>query len=95
MPLLRSWVDSANDPEGHFPLNNLPFGAFQHRENDEHEGVSVAIGDKVLDLTGMEEAGLLNSTAEEGGVFFFPLLNEFMECGPELWAAMRAWQRGC
>ena len=26
--LVRSWVETANDPESPFPLNNLPFGVF-------------------------------------------------------------------
>ena len=26
--LVRSWVETANDPESPFPLNNLPYGVF-------------------------------------------------------------------
>jgi fumarylacetoacetase len=27
-PNLRSWVESANDPNTDFPIQNLPFGVF-------------------------------------------------------------------
>ena len=47
MPLMKSWVESANAPDGDFPLNNLPYGAFRHRTEDDREGVCVAIGDRV------------------------------------------------
>ena len=32
MPLMRSWVDSANAPDCPFPLNNLPYGVFSTGE---------------------------------------------------------------
>jgi fumarylacetoacetase len=44
---LRSWVVSANDPDGDFPLENLPFGVFRH---DGEAHIGVAIGDQILDL---------------------------------------------
>ena len=89
MPLLKSWVETANDPAGNFPLNNLPYGAFQSITNDDVLGCCVAIGDQVLDLGGLEEAGLLTAT-EDYDLFLFPDLNEFMAAGPEMWAAVRA-----
>ncbi|MEO0999405.1 MAG: fumarylacetoacetase [Pseudomonadota bacterium] len=86
MPLLRSWVASANDPATGFPLNNLPYGAFQ---SGEEAGVCVAIGDRVLDLSGLEEAGLIHATAGLD-CFFLPDLTALMEEGAEVWAALRA-----
>jgi fumarylacetoacetase len=53
-PSLVSWVDSANDPAGDFPIQNLPFGRFRATGEDWHIGV--AIGDEVL---GLEAAGLV------------------------------------
>jgi fumarylacetoacetase len=44
---LVSWLESANDPNGDFPLENLPFGVFRHN-GEPHIGV--AIGDQILDL---------------------------------------------
>ena len=26
---LRSWIESANDPAGEFPIQNLPYGCFR------------------------------------------------------------------
>jgi fumarylacetoacetase len=55
-----SWVESANDPEGDFPLENLPFGLYEDYRQRRH--TCVAIGDHVLDLAGCNVAGLLNAT---------------------------------
>jgi fumarylacetoacetase len=53
---LASWVESANDPEGDFPIQNLPFGRFR-RDGGEGWRIGVAIGDRVLDL---QAAGLVD-----------------------------------
>ena len=55
-PGLRSWVASAQAPEGDFPIQNLPFGRFRV-EPSEPWRIGVAIGDQVLDL---QAAGLLD-----------------------------------
>ena len=55
-PALRSWVDSANDPQTDFPIQNLPFGRFR-RDDDADWRLGVAIGDQVLDL---RAAGLVD-----------------------------------
>jgi fumarylacetoacetase len=69
----RSWVESANDAATDFPLDNLPFGAWE--QEDELDGVGVAIGDQILDLRACYRAGLidvqiplfgLNALAAEG-----------------------------
>ena len=86
MPLLRSWVDSANAPDQPFPLNNLPCGVFSRPGEEPRCGV--AIGDFVLDLGGLEEAGLLDLPG--GPLLDVPFWNEVMEAGPEVWAALRA-----
>ena len=84
MALLRSWVESANDPEGEFPLNNLPCGVFSTGA-EPHCGM--AIGDFVLDLTTLEAEGLVSL----GGAFLdVPFWNEVMEAGPAVWAELRA-----
>src|SRR5262245_20773732 len=46
---MPSWVESANDPAGDFPLENLPYGRFR-RDRRELWRVGVAIGDRILDL---------------------------------------------
>ncbi len=54
-PHLQSWVASANDPDTHFPIQNLPFGRFR-RDAAGPWRIGTAIGDQVLDL---ERAGLI------------------------------------
>ena len=86
MPLLRSWIESANSPDTDFPLNNLPYGVFSVGDGDWRCGV--AIGDTILDVTRLEEAGML-CPDPEGSVFDVPFWNDFMDLGPVAWAAFR------
>lgn len=86
MPLMRSWVASANDPGCDFPLNNLPYGVFS---NDPHDArCGVAIGDQILDLAAVEAAGLIRLSQEP--VFDLPYWNDVMDLGLEAWAGLRA-----
>jgi fumarylacetoacetase len=87
MPLNRSWVESANSATSDFPLNNLPCGVFSVQEGEAHCGV--AIGDMILDVTAAEEAGLVRPDPDTP-VFDVAAWNDFMELGPEAWAAFRA-----
>ena len=57
MPLMTSWIESANSAECPFPLNNLPYGVFSVEDGALHCGV--AIGDRIVDVTGLEAAGVL------------------------------------
>lgn len=81
----RSWVESANTPTTDFPLMNLPCGVFSTGEDEPRCGV--AIGEMILDVAGLEEAGILK--VAEDPVFDVPFWNEFMEIGPEAWASFR------
>lgn len=62
-PSLKSWVDSANDPATDFPIQNLPLCTFEatHEGQDghphTHAHLGVAIGDSVLDVSMLNEAG--------------------------------------
>lgn len=87
MPLLRSWVESANAPNHPFPLNNLPYGVFSVGDGALHCGI--AIGDRILDATGLEAAGVLRADPE-ADVLDAPYWNDFMEMGPDAWASYRA-----
>ena len=86
MPLLKSWVESANVPGSDFPLNNLPCGVFS-REGEEPR-CGVAIGEMIVDVMALEEAGLIDLPG--GPVFDVPFWTELMELGPEAWADFRA-----
>lgn len=77
MGLIRSWVASANTPDCAFPLNNLPCGVFSTAATPHRAGI--AIGDFVLDLAGLEEAGLLSLDA--GPLLEVPFWNKMMQAG--------------
>lgn len=85
MGLLRSWVESANREGCEFPLNNLPCGVFSVGQDEPRCGM--AVGDFVLDVTALEDEGLL--ALEGGPLLYVPFWNEVMEAGPQVWAALR------
>ncbi len=85
MPLLKSWVASANTSDHPFPLNNLPYGVFSTEGAEPRCGV--AIGDMILDMAAAEEAGLI--ALVEVPLFDVPYWNDLMEEGPAVWAALR------
>jgi fumarylacetoacetase len=82
---MRSWVDSANTGTTDFPLLNLPCGVFS-ASGDRRCGV--AIGDFVLDVAGLEAAGLLQLA--DRPVLDTARWNEVMALGPNAWASLRA-----
>ena len=63
-PNLRSWVESANTKDTDFPIQNLPFGVFRHRDRTETPHIGVAIGDRILDLFVCQQMGLFSELAE-------------------------------
>ncbi len=84
-PLARSWVESANQADCHFPIQNLPYGIFNSEDNSSKRA-GVAIGDQILDLSLIEEAGLLPLP---GGTFSHPDINAFMALGKDVWSETR------
>jgi fumarylacetoacetase len=86
-PDLESFVDIARDSD--FPIHNLPYGSFV-RSDASGPRVGVAIGDRVLDLTVVEEAGLLSVPGSRGArVFAAGTLNGLMALGRPAWRAVR------
>lgn len=85
MPLLRSWVASANAPDCQFPLNNLPCGVFSDVRGGPRCGV--AIGDRILDLAALETIGLIR--LGDPPLFADPSWNAVMGEGPALWGRLR------
>lgn len=75
-------------PDGHhFPLYNLPYGVFEYQGKT---SIGVAIGDYVLNLTLLEEKGLLKVEALNGKkVFNQSTLNVFLATGKTCWSAVR------
>ncbi|ORX59010.1 fumarylacetoacetase [Hesseltinella vesiculosa] len=74
--------------ESHFPIQNLPFGIFSSSAKPERR-VGVAIGDYVLDLSVLVQAGLLSIEGCAGDVFAQSTLNDFMGLGRPVWKATR------
>lgn len=86
MPLLRSWVESANSPDGQFPLNNLPYGVFSR--DGEKPRCGVAIGDRIFDASAAEAAGLISLSGSP--LMDEPAWNKVMAAGSDVWDALRA-----
>ena len=82
-PSLRSWVDTANQAETDFPIQNLPFGVFRRLRTPEPPRIGVAIGDGVLDLSRCSELGLLDGLSSEViAAIGASSLNSVMAMGP-------------
>ncbi len=69
-PNLKSWVESANDPTTEFPIQNLPWCVFHELQGAAapaslRTGFAVAIGDHLLSVTTLLDAGLLDGTGLE------------------------------
>lgn len=87
MAISRSWVQSANFPDCEFPILNLPCGVFSIRGGTRRCGV--AIGDMILDVSGLEKQGLL--LLAPSPLFNVPHWNGLMELGPEIWQLFRTY----
>ncbi|MTI16151.1 fumarylacetoacetase [Rhodobacteraceae bacterium RKSG542] len=84
---MKSWVESAAVENCHFPIQNLPFGVFSTKALSPR--CCTAIGDYVVDLAALEEAGLINAGGDKP-VFDQPALNAFMGLGKTAWDGVRA-----
>ncbi len=59
----KSWIDSANEANCDFPLQNLPFCVFEAGSSGPHVGVG--IGELVLDLHEVAGSGLIDGLGQE------------------------------
>ena len=85
-----SWIESANDPDGGFPLDGLPYCIFT-TEDRRIARPGVGIGRFILDLERASRSGLLEaclppSTPPASA----RTLNKLMACEPTALAALRA-----
>ena len=85
-----SWVPSAQG-DTDFPIQNLPFGVFRPREDeDEPARVGMAIGDQILDLVACHDEGFFTGAAEQAGdACAAGTLNPLLGLGHEAWTALR------
>jgi fumarylacetoacetase len=86
-PVLRSWVESANDPATDFPVQNLPYGRFRRAGSGEPWRIGVAIGDRVLDLQLAAQRGI--GPAAEMAILAAGDLNAFMQRGSAVHQQLR------
>jgi len=84
-PSLKSWVPVPADSD--FPIQNLPFGVFKTAFHGPRAGV--AIGDHVLDLYLLADAGFLQSTGVHAELLLKPTLNAFAALGRSAHRAVR------
>jgi len=84
-PALTSWIESANDAETDFSIQNLPYGVFSTKANPSPR-VGVAIGVEILDLNMLQAHGLLDGPE---GIFAQNSLNAFMALGRGAWSQTR------
>jgi fumarylacetoacetase len=89
-PNLRSWVESANQKDTDFPIQNLPFGVFRRRDSVEPPRIGVAIGDRILDLSLCYETGHLEKLPRKlQEACAATNLNQLMAMGSEASLALR------
>ncbi len=84
-PSLKSWVPVPASSD--FPIQNLPFGIFKTAALSPRAGV--AIGEHILDLQAVAEAGLFAAIAFDKGVFAQSELNAFIALGKPVTNAVR------
>ncbi|MEM1165865.1 MAG: fumarylacetoacetase [Planctomycetota bacterium] len=84
---LESWVESANDPETDFPIQNLPLCTIILNEDEEsiETSVGVAIGDFVLDLNHVRSTEII--TDEEADEWSFFTVEDILV--DESWSTIR------
>jgi len=82
----KSFIEVA--PDSHFPIQNIPFGVFKPGQGSARVGV--AIGDFVLDLSVLEEAGHFELPEfQNRRVFSESALNAFLALGRPAWRKAR------
>jgi fumarylacetoacetase len=86
-PALHSWLPVP--PESHFPIQNLPYGIFRRLAGGSAT-LGVAIGEHVVDLAVLEDAGLLHVPLLRGKkAFATDKLNAFLAAGQTVWSDTR------
>ena len=84
-PRLESWLAVA--PKSDFPIQNLPFGLFAVAGGA--PAIGVAIGDEILDLRALAEAGFVDDLCERD-LLSASILNPLLAAGRSVWSPLRA-----
>lgn len=84
---MKSFIHYSN--ETHFPIQNLPYGIFKPKP-DGAPRAGTAIGDFILDLSVLEDKGLLKNSSSEKNLFNRSTLNLFMSQDKKVWKEIRS-----
>ena len=89
--IIRSWINVPENSD--FPIQNLPYGCYVFKNDPHNESVPticVAIGEYVLDLSVIYNAGLFDHTCLKGtNALNSTNLNDFMSMGKQAWKEAR------
>jgi fumarylacetoacetase len=88
---LKSFIQYSED--NHFPLENIPFGAFENSSQGNAVHCCTRIGQMVVDLAVLEKHGLFNGTHFSSllrkDIFSQPNINHFIGLGKDFWKEAR------
>lgn len=74
---MKTFIEVAADSD--FSIYNIPFGVYQ--DDDTEHSIATAIGDKVVDLNVLQEAGYFKEFIIPNDIFRSEFLNPFIELG--------------
>lgn len=84
-PGLKSWLSV--EPGSDFPIQNIPFGIIN---KDNSPRPATRIGNYIVDLSAMADHGFFDKLEiNDLGVFYAPVLNDFIALGKPVWRAVR------
>ncbi len=87
-PELKSFINT--EPDSHFPIQNLPYGVCSPKEGGS-AFICTAIGNYVLNLAELEQAGVFDGPELDGKRPFSELaLNTFLSMGHKAWMEARS-----
>lgn len=84
-PALSSWISVPSNSD--FPIQNIPFGIFQ--TNEKTARMATIIGDTVIDLAVLAQAGYFKDLNFDTKVFEQSYINDFMALGKSVTRAVR------
>ena len=76
-PTMNTWVEIPKNSD--FTIYNLPFGVFKNKKLSPRIGI--AIGDKIVDLSVLDQEGFFSSLFLPEGIFLQDSLNELIALG--------------
>jgi fumarylacetoacetase len=77
LPALNTWVEVPKNSD--FSIYNLPFGVFKNKKLSPRIGI--AIGDKIVDLSVLDQEGFFATLFLPEGIFLKDSLNEMISLG--------------